>query len=70
MRRPDLQKAHPVPGPNPTADGAAPSPQATPSRPAKRPFRQSPNQQRLVGRTVVWTLALCGLAFWIPHVMR
>jgi hypothetical protein len=38
--------------------------------PARRPFRKSPNQQRVVGRTVLWTVALSAMAFWIPHLVR
>ena len=52
-----------MPGPNPIAQSAT-------APPAKRPFRKSPNQRRVVGRTVLWTVALSAMAFWIPHLVR
>ncbi|MET0271511.1 MAG: hypothetical protein ABW360_00825 [Phenylobacterium sp.] len=44
----------------------------TTSAPAtpRRSLRSSPNQRRVVGRTVFWTLALSGFAVWLPHLVR
>lgn len=36
---------------------------------AMRSLRRSPNRQRLVARTALWTVALSGAAFWLPHVL-
>lgn len=42
---------------------------SAPAQP-RRPFRRSPNQRRVVGRTVFWALTLGGVAVWLPHLMH
>lgn len=35
--------------------------------PTKRPRRNSPNQRRVIGRTIMWTVLMGAAAVWLPH---